>query len=35
MHDSFGDKVPALNVGIPVCGLHHPTVEAINIFDLH
>ncbi len=35
MYDSFGDSIPSLNVGIPVCGLHHPGVEAINIFDLH
>jgi aspartyl aminopeptidase len=35
MHDSFGDVMPCLNVGIPVSGLHHPRTEAINVFDLH
>jgi aspartyl aminopeptidase len=35
MHDSFGDVLPCLNVGIPVTGLHHPRTETINIFDLH
>jgi aspartyl aminopeptidase len=35
MHDSFGDVLPCLNVGIPVLGLHHPRTETINVFDLH
>lgn len=35
MHDSFGDVMPCLNVGIPVSGLHHPRTEVINVFDLH
>ncbi len=34
MYDSFRDTMPFLNVGIPVCGLHHPRTEVINIFDL-
>lgn len=35
MYDAFGDVMPCLNVGIPVCGLHHPRTETINVFDLH
>jgi aspartyl aminopeptidase len=35
MHDSFGDVMPCMNVGIAVAGLHHPRMETINIFDLH
>ena len=35
MSDVFDEFFPCVDVGVPVIGLHNPTSESLNVFDLY